>query len=149
MKHIKKINELQKPGIITHDTILEMARINDVKEFKFDVFVYGGDSYGVGRNEHGEPHFHFADEIKGGNWHFSIFIPTVKEWNQNKELYIYETSNGDYNWKGLRKEKKMLIEWLDDNNSDADVYTNLEFIRLQWNVLNKNNKNVKQIKRIK
>lgn len=148
MKYIKKINEL-KVGIITHDPVLEMARINDPKEFPYDVFVYGGDSYGSGRNEHGEPHFHFADKIKGGKWSFSVFIPTVEEWNQNKELYIYETSNGDYNWTGLRKEKKLLIDWLDKPNKDFELYSNLEVIRREWNILNTDNKNVSQIKRIK
>jgi len=148
MKHIKKIKEL-KVGIITHEPILEMARINDPKEFPYDVFVYGGDSYGSGRNEHGDPHFHFADKIKGGKWSFSVFIPTVEEWNQNKELYIYETSNGDYNWTGLRKEKKLLIDWLDKPNNNLSLYTNLEIIRQQWNILNTDNKNVSQIKRIK
>lgn len=149
MKHLKKVNELKISGIITHDPVLEMARINDPIEFPFDVFVYGGDSYGSGRNEHGDPHFHFADKIKGGNWHFSILIPTVKEWSQNKEVYICESSNGDFNWTGLKKEKKSLIEWLDNKNSDANLYTNIEFIRLQWNILNKSNKNVSQIKVIK
>ena len=148
MKHIKKINELRLSGIILHDPVLEMARINDPKEFPYDVFVYGGDSYGSGRNEHGEPHFHFADKIKGGNWSFSIFIPTFDEWNQNKELYIYETSNSDYNWSGLKKEKKLLIEWLDKPNNNLKLYTNLEIIRQQWNILNTDNKNVKQIIRI-
>lgn len=148
MKHIKRINEL-KTGIILHDPILEMARINDPKEFPYDVFVYGGDSYGSGRNEHGDPHFHFADKIKGGKWSFSVFIPTVEEWNQNKELYIYETSNDDYNWTGLKKEKKNLIEWLDKPNKDFELYSNLEVIRREWNVLNTDNKNVSQIKRIK
>jgi hypothetical protein len=94
MRHLKRINEL-KVGIITHDTVLEMARINDPKELTYDVFVYGGDSYGTGRNEHGDPHFHFADKIKGGKFHFLVLIPTVEEWKQNKELYISETSNGE------------------------------------------------------
>ena len=148
MKHLKNLNEL-KVGIITHDPILEMARINDPNEFPYDVFVYGGDSYGSGRNEHGEPHFHFADKIKGGKWSFSVLIPTVEEWKQNKELYIYETSNDDYNWRGLRKEKKVLIDWLDNKNKDLNFYSNLEVIRYNWNTLNKDNKNVSQIKRIK
>lgn len=107
MKHIRKINELRLPGILLHDLILEMARINDPKEFPYDVFVYDGDSHGSGRNEHVDPHFHFADKIKGGKWSFSVLIPTVGEWNQNKELYISETSNGDYNWTGLKKKKRV------------------------------------------
>jgi len=148
MKHIREHNELKTSDIVLHDPILEMARINDPNDFPFDVFVYGGDSYGSGRNEHGEPHFHFADKIKGGKWSFSILIPTVEEWNQNKELYIYETSN-DYYWNGLKKEKKMLIEWLDKPNKIFNYLSNLEYIRLQWNGLNVDNKNVSQVKRIK
>ena len=138
--HIKKINEFIEHS--NYDLIIEMARINDIIKYPYDVFVYGG-------NEHGEPHFHFADKIKGGNWQFSILIPTVDEWNQNKDLYIYETSNGEYNWKGLKDEKKSLIEWLDLINEDLSFYTNLEVIRYNWNTLNKDNKNVSQIKRIK
>jgi len=148
MEYLKKVNEL-KVGIITHDPILEMARINDPKEFPFDVFVYGGDSYGTGRNEHGDPHFHFADKIKGGKFHFSVLIPTVEEWKQNKELYISESSTGEYNWNGLKKEKKLLIEWLDKPNKIYSGFSNLEYIRLQWNGLNTDNKNVSQIKIIK
>ena len=148
MKHIKKINELKVPSIITHDSLLEMARINNIDTFRYDVFVYGGDSYGSGRNEHGEPHFHFADKIKGGKWQFFVLIPSVDEWKQYKELYISETSNGDYNWTGLKKEKKDIIIWLDLKNHFDITKTNLEFIRLQWNVLNIDNKNVKQINRI-
>ncbi len=139
MKYIKKLDEL----------ILEMARINDVHEFQYDVFVYGGDSYGSGRKEHGEPHFHFADKIKGGNWQFSILIPSVEQWKQNKELYIYESSNDDYTWSGFKKEKKSLIEWLDNPYIDINTITNLEYIRLQWNTLNRDNKNVSQINKIK
>ena len=149
MKHIKKINELKISGIIKHDPLIEEARINDPKDFPFDVFVYGGDFYGHGRKEHGEPHFHFADKIKSGNWEFSILVPTVEQWNQNKELYIYESSNDDYNWTGLKKEKRMLIDWLDKPYIDINILTNLEYIRSQWNSLNRDNKNVSQIKRIK
>lgn len=143
MKYIKK------SGIITHDPILEMAQVNDPKDIPYDVYIYGGDSYGSGRNEHGDPHFHFADKIKGGDWHFSVLIPTIDQWNQRKELYISETSNGDYNWTGLKKQKRMLIEWLDKPNKILNSLSNLEFIRMQWNFLNTNNKNVSQIKKIK
>jgi len=143
---IKRINEFIEHS--NYDLIIEMARINDITKYPYDVFVYGGNSYGSGRNEHGKPHFHFADKIKGGNWQFSVLIPTVEEWNQNKDLYIYETSNGEYNWRGFKDEKKSLIEWLDLNNEDLSFYTNLEVIRYNWNVLNKDNKNVSQIKKI-
>ena len=132
------------------DIVLEMARININDGFKYDVFVYGGDSYGSGRNEHGDPHFHFADDIKYGKYKFSVFIPSVNEWKQNKNLYIYESSTGEYNWSGYKKEKKDLIEWLDEPNKlVSGALSNIEMIRAQWNMLNTNNKNVKQISTIK
>lgn len=142
--NIKKINEFLKPD----DYLVEMAHININDGFKYVVFVNGGNSYGKGRNEHGDPHFHFTDKTKGSNFQLSILIPTVEEWSQNKELYISETSNGDYSWNGLIKEKKDLLIWLDKSNTMVNVLTNLEVIRQQWNILNIDNKNVKQIKRI-
>jgi len=148
MKNIKIFEEFI--SIITHDPLLEMARININDGYPYDVFVYGGDSYGSGRNEHGDPHFHFSDKIKGGEYQFSILIPTVDEWQQNKELYIYETSTGYYDWRGYNKEKKELINWLDiPNKMISGVLTNIEVIRQQWNILNINNKNVKQLSKIK
>ena len=145
---ILKFNELLLSKDTIEDSIVEMARINDVTKFPYDVFVNGGDSYGTGRNEHGEPHFHFYDKIKTGNYAFSVLIPTVDEWSQNKDLYISESSNGNYNWEGLIKEKRELINWLDIPNRYDPTKTNIQFIRLQWNVLNSDNRNVKQIKNI-
>ena len=43
----------------------------------------------------------------------------------------------------------MLIEWLDKPNKDLNLYTNIEIVRQQWNILNSDNKNVSQIKKIK
>lgn len=146
---MKKFKDFKNDKFIEDHLILEMARINDKEKFPFDVFVYGIDPYGSGKNEHGDPHFHFADKIKGGDWQFSVLIPMVSEWEQNKEVYIYESSCNNFTWKGFKREKKLLIDWLDlPNKYDSDK-TNLEFIRLQWNVLNSDNKNVSQIKRIK
>lgn len=145
MKRILKVNELKVSNIHEHDYLIEMARINNKNEFKYDVFVNGGDSYGTGRNEHGDPHFHFADKIKGGKWSFSVLIPTINEWNQNKDLYIIESSTGYYNWSGYKNEKKDLIIWMDESNFFNKSITNIEMIRMQWNMLNTDNKNVKQI----
>ena len=71
---------------------------------------------------------------------------TIKEWEQNKDVYISETSNGDFYWNGLKKIKKDLIEWLDKPNTFDNDKTNLEMIRIQWNILNIDNPNVKQLK---
>lgn len=140
---ITKLNEY----LNNTELVLEMARINDKQTYKYDVFVYGGDSYGTGRNEHGEPHFHFSDNIKNSKkFKMSILIPTETEWSQNKDLYIYESDSNNFIWSGLRKEKNGLIFWLDQPNDDLPILTNMKVIRYQWNVLNKDNKNVKQIK---
>lgn len=144
MKKIMKISEYVKD--IQNGLILEMARINDKTVFNYDVFVYGGNSYGTGRNEHVEPHFHFSDNIKNPQiFSISILIPTLKEWAQNKDLYICESQNGNYTWPGLKKEKKELILWLDEMNFIDKTKTNLETIITQWNILNIDNKNVKKI----
>ena len=145
---MKNFNEFNK-NIIKHDPILEMARINNKKDFNYDVFVYGGNSYMSGRNEHGDPHFHFADKIKTGKWEFSILIPTVEQWKQSKELYIIESTYDHFEWTDHKKDKRKLIKWLDKPNDFDSDKTNLEQIRLQWNILNIDNKNVKQIKNLK
>lgn len=148
MRRIHSFNELK---INTHleDHLIEKARINDKTLFSYDVFVYGGDSYGKGRNEHGDPHFHFSDRINGGGkFRFSVLIPSKAEWVQNKELNISESSTEYFDWRGFKNEKKYLIKWLDDKNFQLNTLTNLEFIRLQWNTLNIDNKNVRQLKNI-
>jgi hypothetical protein len=147
MKRIKTNEEFINH--VNDEFIVEMARININDGFPYCVYVKGGDHYGQGRKEHGDPHFHFYDKAKGGNWEFSVLIPTVEEWKQNKNIYISETFNGDYNWTGFKSIKKDLIEWLDKKNKISKTHTNIEFIRLQWNVLNIDNKNVKQLSRIK
>ncbi len=153
MKNIKKNNiasiktfEYYSNANNTDSSIVEMARIGEKEaSFPYDVFVYGGDSYGSGRNEHGEPHFHFSDNIKGGGkYSFSVLIPTPSDWAQSKDLIISESNNDNYDWKGLRKEKKTLIIWLDKPNNLFANITNLEYIRGQWNTLNADNKNVKK-----
>ena len=45
------------------EVLVELAKKNK-GELPFDVCVFGGSSYSSGRNEHGEPHFHVADNIK-------------------------------------------------------------------------------------
>lgn len=59
--------------------LLERARINNKIRFPYDVFVYGGTKYGHGRQEHGEPHFHYSDDIDSNNaeFKFSVRIPEV------------------------------------------------------------------------
>jgi hypothetical protein len=152
LKNLFNLNEYKNlKSIHLHDnSLVEMARINDKSEFPYDVFVYGGDSYGSGRNEHGEPHFHFSDNIKSKNSKFklSVIIPDFNEWKNNKELIISETNKNDLSWNGLKKEKINLINWLDDSNIDLPTITNLQMIITQWNILNKDNKMLRKFQEI-
>ena len=128
---VLKVNELKD----VHDLLVEMARINDKTTFPYDVFVKGGDSYGTGQNEHGDPHFSFK---KGDDFDLKIKIPT--DWNDNKTLTIIKGDD-----RNAKKELKKLLVWMDEKNYFDPTRTNLEFIKLQWNVLNADNKNVKKI----
>ena len=143
MKKILKVNEFIKTEYVQ---IVEQARIGKrTSDFPYDVFVRGGNSYGSGRNEHGEPHFHFSDKSK--SFEFSILIPTKTQWKQHKELYIIESSNKELDWTGFRKEKRALIKWLDENSHGMDdvKITNMQMIRTFWNGLNSDNGNVDKI----
>ena len=80
VNNFKNINFEQK-----QEQLYEMARVNVKSEFSYDIFVRGGDSYGTGRNEHGEPHFHFSDNIKNGKFKLSIYIQSADEWKKSKE----------------------------------------------------------------
>ena len=141
------INEY-KNNLSNNDLIVEMARIGNRQEIQCDIFVYGGNSYGTGQNEHGDPHFHIYDNIKNPKFHLSILIQTDNEWRANTELIIIPHENSKSDWNGLKQLKKELIIWLDRNTCNVPKsvnLTNYEFIRLQWNTLNTDNKNVKQI----
>jgi hypothetical protein len=141
MKHV--------PNLISHEPMMETARINDYEDLKYAVLVNGGPSDAPGEKEYGEPHFHFSDKRINSNWEFSVLIPSVDEWKQSKELYIIESKTGDFTWSGFRKQKKQLVEWLDKKCPKTNnVFTNLEYIRMEWNTLNSDNKNVNQIAKI-
>lgn len=135
---MKHINENQKN--------IEMAKINDMVDLEYDVYIEGGIYYGNVLIDCCEPHFHYSDNYNNPQkFSISVLIPNVNEWKENKELIIIDSLNNKLSWNGLRKEKDLLIEWLDKNNIDLPIYTNIHIIRYQWNTLNKDNKNVRQI----
>jgi hypothetical protein len=99
-----------------------------IKLHNFDIIIYGGDIFSNGKNEHDPPHFH----IKYDNGkEFTIKIPSVDEWHSNKSLNI-NSGIGD-------KEIILYIkDWLCLNSGNYDMI-NIEYIRYNWNVLNKFN----------
>jgi len=127
-----------KHSYIQDDLIVEKAKINGI-EIPYNVYVYGGNSYGKGRNEHGEPHFYVYNKSKKLQVIFKI--PSTNQWKNKKELIIIEN-----NFKNVKTVENIIIDWLDDNNEEQIKLTNLELIRYLWNTLNKENKNVYQIK---
>ena len=131
---IKSVDELYHMNMISE----EMARVNDPKEFPYDVFVYGSDSFGTGRNEHGEPHYTFE---RKGEFYLKIKIPTLLEWNRNKRIEVIEGDQSKCNGKIFR----YLVDWLDFPNKKSPKLSNMEAIILFWNVLNASNKNVRQV----
>ena len=132
---------------ISYININEMARVNDLSTFKYDVYLNGGNPKHGGRVEHGEPHFHFYDNKVSGRISLSVKIPTIEEWENNKILIITESNSSSFlNWKGLKKERKDLIKWLDEYSHIIPKLKNIQYIRLEWNILNIDNKNVKQMK---
>jgi hypothetical protein len=144
----KKLNEFVDYHKDQH-LLTELARINNKKEFPYDVFVYGGSSYGAGRNEHGQPHFHFSDNIQNPQ-HFklTILIPETSDWCNNLELVILDDESTQLDWTGLRKEKRMLSDWMNILNKIDKTKTNYQMIKIQWNLLNIDNNNVKQIENL-
>jgi hypothetical protein len=75
----------------------------------------------------------------------SIIIPSISEWKTNQELLIISNDSSQSDWIGLKKEKKMLIEWLSlpnyKNKRTSNLYRIIDF----WNTLNSDNKNVRQV----
>ena len=145
---ITKLNEFKEQETLEFGLLVEMAKINK-DEIPYDVYVNGGDSYGTGRNEHGKPHFHFADNMKNySKFKLSVLIPTIEEWKNNKTLIISPKDSSQSNWNGLNKEKNILIDWMSKNNSRNPRNSNLFVIINFWNTLNSNNNNVKQVPNI-
>ncbi len=134
-KTFDEINEFRNSEIL-----FEIARINDLKSFNVDIFVYGGDSYGTGRNEHGTPHFLYR--IKKGDPEYRIQIPSYTEWKTDKTLIFLDNKILP------SKLLKQLIKWLDEKSHLNNSITNLEQMYSAWNILNADNKNVKQLPQI-
>jgi hypothetical protein len=124
---------------------IEIAHINGKDEFPYDVLVYGCTIYGIGENEFTIPHFHFTNNInKPDKFKLTIKIENIDNWNINKDVKLL----GDSNWDNLDYEKQNLIDWLDKPNFYFDKLTNYDVIRVQWNMLNRDNPNVNKVETI-
>jgi len=140
---ITKMNEYKE--FQQGEMLVELAKINK-GELSFDVCVFGGSSYSGGRNEHGEPHFHVADNIKKPDkFKLSVKIPTIDEWKANPQLIILPEESSQTNWDGLNKIKKDLMVWMGKPYTRNKRVSNLFTIIDYWNTLNESNRNVRQV----
>ena len=139
---IIKMNEYKE---FQDGMVVEMATVNGTN-FPHHVSVRGGNSYGSGRNEHSGPHFHYSDRAKNSEiFRLTILIPTIKDWNLNKEVVILKKGSTPKSWGGLSNYKKKLILWMDEPHKDNPSISNFQMIRTYWNGLNSENKNVRQL----
>lgn len=122
-------------------SIIEKFRImNKISELlSFNIYVQGGSTEGAGRNEHGEAHFELKEKNSGKKLG-KIFMPTKEKWiscNRKERIELLVVENG----KQLSKrEKKVLVEWLEINNSE-----NLLKCHSEWNEVNKFNNRTQPI----
>ena len=128
MKHLDEFKNFRK------DLLVEMATISDPSDgIPFRISVYGGNSYGTGRNEHGEPHFQV---FKKGELDIRVHIPKT----YTEDLFVLDNTE-------LPKQiRKKLSVWFKEKNTEFTKDTNLQTVQHQWNILNKENMNVKKVK---
>lgn len=116
-------------------SVIEKFRImNKISELlSFNIYVQGGSTEGAGRNEHGEAHFELKEKNSGKKLG-KIFMPTKEKWiscNRKERLELMVVENGK---QLTKREKKVLVEWLEVNNSE-----NLLRCHSEWNEVNKFN----------
>jgi hypothetical protein len=116
-------------------SVTEKFRImNKISELlSFNIYVQGGSTEGAGRNEHGEAHFELKEKNSGKKLG-KIFMPTKDKWisyNRKERLELMIVENGR---QLSKREKKILVEWLEINNSE-----NLLRCHSKWNEINKFN----------
>ena len=95
----------------------------------FYIDIRGGETAGVGRNEHGPAHFHIKEN--GTNKDLGkVFFPTIKEFNskQKTKLEFDDTCKID------KKKKKLISKWIFDSE-----LKNLKAVNNEWNLRNKFN----------
>lgn len=93
---------------------------------RFYLDLRGGSTNGVGRNEHGEPHFHiilYAQKKDIGK----VFFPSISEFKNGKNELIFKTEIS-------KKDRKEITEWVFESS-----LKNLELLNNDWNLFNKDN----------
>lgn len=103
---------------------LDIGKING-SEIPYDVVVLGGDNY----HDTDIEHFYFIDDINNIKCIIKIKIPDLNKFKKNKKLEILSGSKDN-------KYISEIITWLFDNNHVVKSKTNLEMIRINWDIMN-------------
>lgn len=119
-----------KPGQI----FVKYKKMNKPFEFSsFFIDLRGGNTEGVGRNEHGKPHFHlkYKNSLKDIG---KIDIPDIETWKKStRKIDLLVVEEGYI----TKSEKKEIVDWLEKFN-----HKNLELLLSEWNEMNKFNNRV-------
>jgi hypothetical protein len=107
-----------------------------IKNDNYIIIIYGGDKYSKGKKEHDPPHFHVKYD---NNKEFIIDIPTVDEWENNKNL----NCKGDIDNNVLDN----ILEWIELENNEFEIL-NIEYLRYRWNSENEFNDQTTTIDKI-
>ncbi len=98
----------------------------------FYLDIRGGETSGVGRNEHGTTHFHVIENGTKKDLG-RVFFPTIEEFNSKHKTKL----EYDNTCKVDRKTKKIISKWVFDSE-----LKNLQAINNEWNLRNKFNNRI-------
>jgi hypothetical protein len=115
------------------DNFRRVNKLSDV--LPFDVYVFGGETGGAGRNEHGEAHFQLKEKsAQKGRDLGKIMMPDLETWKNSdlkEKMLLIEVQSGP---SLSNRDKKAFIAWLDKEDNKCLIESqNL------WNESNKYN----------
>lgn len=130
-ENIENFN-FDKIKLDSNSLLLQLKNMSGSFFSKFYLDIRGGETSGVGRNEHGPAHFHIIE--KGTNKDLGkVYFPTVMEFisKQKTELKF------DLNCEIDRKDKKRISKWIFDSE-----FKNLKSINKEWELRNEFNNRI-------
>ena len=108
-----------------------MNKISDI--LPFNVHVYGGSTWGAGRNEHGDAHFTIKEKNSNKNLG-KILMPSLEQWSSMNSSDRKSSITVQDGPQLKNKERKAFSEWLSINN-----FENLLHCHAEWNRMNEFN----------
>ena len=109
--------------------LLELKNMSGLNFSNFYLDIRGGETGGVGRNEHGDPHFHVINKNSKKDLG-KVEFPTVSDYKNNKTGLIFKA---DIN----RTQEKEISKWVFNSG-----LKNLSRLNESWKEMNKDNNRV-------